>query len=474
MAGTGKSTISRTMAQTFAEKGYLGASFFFKRGEADRGNLAKLFTTLAADLAVREPATASHIKEVLEADPSITTKNAREQFDRLFQQPLSKARSAMKDVPIVIIVDALDECESHDDIKVMIRLFSGTSTQQARQIKIFLTSRPELPPRIGFNAIKGRYQDIVLHETPLPVVTRDIYAFLEYELARIREEYNVSAPCNQRFPPDWPKRSDIKSLAKMAAPLFIFATTACRFIADRKYGNPEKQLMKVLSHQTKRHESTLAETYLFVLNQQIVGLDKQELNETLQEFRNIVGSIVVLATPLPTSAVAQILGIPGRTIDDRLALLHSVLSVPHSAASPVRLLHLSFRDFLLDSNKRGENVFWIDEKQTHAGLAANCLRVLRCLERDICDVGAPGTPRSAIKEIGTYLPPEVQYACLYWPYHTHRAGIHIVDGESTHDFLAGHFLHWIEALSLMGKVSEGLNLIKTLQSLLEVGLCTFA
>lgn len=35
MAGTGKSTISRTMAQTFADTGRLGASFFFKRGEAD-------------------------------------------------------------------------------------------------------------------------------------------------------------------------------------------------------------------------------------------------------------------------------------------------------------------------------------------------------------------------------------------------------------------------------------------------------
>lgn len=35
MAGTGKSTISRTVAHAFAGAGHLGASFFFKRGEAD-------------------------------------------------------------------------------------------------------------------------------------------------------------------------------------------------------------------------------------------------------------------------------------------------------------------------------------------------------------------------------------------------------------------------------------------------------
>ena len=470
MAGTGKSTISRTVALSFADKGYLGASFFFKRGEADRGSLAKFFTTIAADLVVKEPATAPHIKDVLDADPSITTKNAREQFDKLFQQPLSKAMSTMKDDPVVVIVDALDECESDVDIKLMIHLLSRTTAGQSRRIKIFLTSRPELPPRIGFKAIEGTYQDTVLHEMPEPVVESDISAFLEYELAKIREEYNASVAVSRQFRPDWPTQSDIKSLAKMAVPLFIFAATVCRFIADRKYGNPEKQLMKVLTHQTKSHGSTLAETYLLVLNQQIVGLNQQEENETLQEFRNIVGPIIVLATPLSTSAIAQILGISGRTIDDRLALLHSVLSVPQSADSPIRLLHLSFRDFLVGSDKREENVFWIDEKQTHANMAANCLRILGRLKQDICGVRAPGTPRSAVssEDINKCLPPEVQYACLYWVYHIQQAGIHIADDESAHGFLKCHLLHWIEALSLIGKISEGFGLIKTLQSLLKV------
>lgn len=35
MAGTGKSTISRTVAQRLAEEGTLGGSFFFKKGETD-------------------------------------------------------------------------------------------------------------------------------------------------------------------------------------------------------------------------------------------------------------------------------------------------------------------------------------------------------------------------------------------------------------------------------------------------------
>src|SRR5262245_1192451 len=38
MAGTGKSTIARTIAQLFTDQHQLGASFFFKRGEGERGN----------------------------------------------------------------------------------------------------------------------------------------------------------------------------------------------------------------------------------------------------------------------------------------------------------------------------------------------------------------------------------------------------------------------------------------------------
>ena len=51
MAGTGKSTIARTVAKLFADRSQLGASFFFSRGRGDLGHAKKLFTTVAAQLA---------------------------------------------------------------------------------------------------------------------------------------------------------------------------------------------------------------------------------------------------------------------------------------------------------------------------------------------------------------------------------------------------------------------------------------
>ena len=90
MAGTGKSTIARTIAQSFAGQGRLGASFFFKRGEGDRGTASKLFTTIAIDLMIRIPEMRSRIRNVIEVDPSITEKKLNDQFVKLIQEPLLK------------------------------------------------------------------------------------------------------------------------------------------------------------------------------------------------------------------------------------------------------------------------------------------------------------------------------------------------------------------------------------------------
>src|SRR5688572_11858643 len=116
----------------------------------------------------------------------------------------------------------------------------------------------------------------------------------------------------------------------------------------------------------------------------VANKSAEQREEILQQFRHIVGSIIILACPLSTAALARMLDPPRDDIDGRLDMLHSVLSVPSSVNEPVRLLYLSFRDFLL--KKAAENAFWVDEAQTHRAMASNCLRVMGCLRRDICQL----------------------------------------------------------------------------------------
>lgn len=467
MAGTGKSTISRTISRSLSDTGKFGASFFFKKGEADRGVLSKLFTTIASDLLSWRPATIPHIRAALDDDPTIVTKTASEQFKRLVLEPLRRALADNK--PTVIVIDALDECEPDDDIRLLIRLVAQFKPDASRgPIKFFLTSRPELPTRLEFRANKGSYGGLILHDVPESIIKNDLSALLQYQLANIRKDYNNWAEPDDQLDDEWPSTSDFGALVALSTPLFIAAVTICRFIGETRIATPRLQLAKVLSR-NEDDASQLGRLYRPILENMIAGLSPSQETQVLREFRNIVGTIIVLANPLPSSTIATLLGISTDVMNGRLALLHSVLSVPSSIDAPIRVLHLSFRDFLAENDDPNMR-FSIDEKQAHANLASKCLAALRSLRRNIANLNSPGERRPvlSLQPLDLVLPKVLQYACEYWPFHLEKAGSPIADDGEVHQFLREHFLHWIEALAILGKVFDSPALINRVQSVLSV------
>jgi hypothetical protein len=69
LAGTGKSTIAQTFAETSFADGKLGASFFCSRNFDDRSNLRTIFPTLAFQLAHRYPALPREVDSGLDREP---------------------------------------------------------------------------------------------------------------------------------------------------------------------------------------------------------------------------------------------------------------------------------------------------------------------------------------------------------------------------------------------------------------------
>jgi hypothetical protein len=92
----------------------------------------------------------------------------------------------------------------------------------------------------------------------------------------------------------------------------------------------------------------MGQTYLPVLTQQVGTFSEtDEENEYYEEFRKIVGSIVILAELLSIRSLAALLEIDEDTIALRLDDLHSVLYVPTNYEILVRTFYLSFSEFLL-------------------------------------------------------------------------------------------------------------------------------
>ncbi|KAF2192944.1 vegetative incompatibility protein HET-E-1 [Zopfia rhizophila CBS 207.26] len=463
MAGTGKSTIARTIAQSLADQHQLGASFFFKKGEGDRGNASRFFTTITKDLMSHVPGLIPGIRKAIDADPAISEKALKDQFEKLILQPLSETKQAPTIVfGLVVVIDALDECEREEDIQAILQLLARTKDLWPVSLRVFVTSRPELPIRLGFKQVSdGTYQDLILHNIPKETIEHDIALFLAHELGVIREQRSL--------PPSWPGKDQIQALAEMAIPLFIFAATACRYIGDKR-DNPKRRLEIILQYRTVNQVSKLDKTYLPILNQLFDDEDEVSKERQANEFREIVGSIVVLESPLSIVSLAHLLGIPKEDVSCRLDLLHSVLSIPVNEEMPVRLLHLSFRDFLLDIQKRGKSPFWVDERERHKDLASKCLQLMsspKGLRRNMCNLTRPGTLRSEIdnQTIDNPLSPEIRYACRYWVHHLEQSKYRIRNGGPVHTFLQKYLLYWLEAMSLMGEATESICIINSLDLL---------
>lgn len=321
MAGTGKSTISLTVAKSFSTLGQLGASFLFKRGEGDRGNATKFFPTIVSQLITHIPMLKTNVEGAIETNPGIFEEPLEEQCRKLLIEPLLEIVRSNQEAPqLVIVIDALDECDKERDIGSILRLLSQARRLVWRYLRIFVTSRPELIIRLGFRRMSGEiHEDVVLHEIPRPVIEHDITVFMEHKLAEIRGQRGLS--------PDWPGNERIKTLVDLSIPLFIFAATVCRFIADPRW-NPEKRLTIILESRMANQSSKFDQTYFPILNQLLVGQDEIEKEGIVRDFREIVGAIVILEDPLSTVSLARLLDISQEDIDCRLELLHSVLRIP--------------------------------------------------------------------------------------------------------------------------------------------------
>ncbi|KAF3941149.1 Beta-TrCP [Dactylella cylindrospora] len=469
MAGTGKSTLSRTVAGYYGREirpRRLCASFFFDRNEADCNNASRFCSTLATDLMQFFPQLKRYISQALDDDPYIQQKFLGEQFESLIHVPLSRSKLTPSTSTVIIVVDALDECESEGSIRVILNHLSRLKADNVT-FRVFITSRPEAAARSVFQRLSSdAHEDILLHEFQEPSIKHDISILFQHTFKTILDTHPVQHEDPEFvIPVTWPGDDDFESLIKISNPLFISAATICRFISRPEF-DPRERLRSILESRTTSSLG-LDLIYQTVLNQVTIGQTESDKKLIITNFRYIVGTIILLETPLSKTSLSWILDLPESKISTSLRSLHSVLRIPREKILPVKTLHLSFREFLL-SPEAGP--FQVDEQGMHLKIAEQCIELLSSkhrLRKDICKLGSPGALAIDINKetINDHLSPDIQYACSYWVRHLKRGNIELLDDDIFHNFLKDHLLHWLEATSLLGISEKVVHLIKDLQSL---------
>ena len=462
IAGEGKSTVAKTVAVDLQRDSKLGASFFFKSDEIDRANATKFFTTIATQLAQRIDGMKAHIAEFLNNELSGYDKSMQRQFEDLIAAPLRKSNYQSSHSSFIIVVDALDECRE-TDLKHVVELLAQCELFGIRSL---ITSRPDAPVKKAFAGLEHtQYRQVILRDHTRDTIHHDIALFLEGQFQQLRKGMSPSRS-------DWPGRDAIEALTRRSVPLFIFATTVCAFIAKDDFFGPDEQLEAVLAESS---EDRLAQTYLPVLRRLIKDQTPKQATSIIEEFRSLVGPIVLSAEPMPVDFVIKLHGLKSREqLRARLGRLHSVLHVgldDNEEDQTIHPFHLSFRDFLVEPDEPHD--FQINEPKVHASIANTCFSLMMeagNLRQDICAVKKPGTRRLDIDPdvINKHIGPALAYACRFWLYHQVRSGEFLDDSHQVYHFLTRHFLYWFEAMVWLGRVYDVLPVLRQLKLFIAV------
>ena len=451
LAGIGKSTVAQTIAERADNLHLLGASFFFSRDEADRRSAEKFYTTIAFQLCNYDERFEQAIGDALlkQDGTAAMSKEPLKQLGTLIVEPLRHLVDQCPH-PLVIVVDALDECDEEDGLAVL-----ETLEHLVRKLPFFrvvITSRPR--PRLG--KIFNNHKIFHMHNIEDKVVDNDIRLYLKYRLSceQVTEHLNLK---DQWGADD----CDVESLVRAAGRLFIIASTAVLFILDTFVRNPASQMKKLLHALAKDKTpfKTLNSFYTIILRSAVpTGCDR----DIVERYQTVIGAIVVVQDPLPLEALANLIGLNSADVRAVLDHLQSVILLGSNAVP--RIYHKSFLDFVTDAEYCKDNDLQIIPMDQHTRIAVRCFDVMNTrLKRNILGLGTPAQfmdNSAALKaegmssdQAGEKISLELRYACVYWANHFEVAdteGADLIDKVGA--FIKEHLLHWFEALSLIRRL----------------------
>ena len=351
------------MAELCSEQNLLAASFFLSRPQR-RTSCKQLFTTIAYQLSLLDPAI-FRLTEKIASD--CLQKKHDHQLQTLIIDPLLAAQTGTLNT-MVVVIDALDECEDEDMVERIISLLARIQPPPSRLPLLFLiTSRsePYIAARFGSSDICSTTFSLDLREFHPQA---DISLYLSCSM---REIYEKRRHVMRNVAPPWPSPKDHQDLVTQSSELFIFASTVLKFLDDKRR-RPDQQLRIILDIENPSNSSAYGN--LDKLYSHIIPVPGED-----EGSHSVLGIIMLLFKPLSIEDLAHLLQ---RDSDDiRLALqgLHSVLLISDDEDNhpriPIRPFHSSLRDFLLDRSRSGPS--YIDLPVKHGDVARVCMQFMK-------------------------------------------------------------------------------------------------
>ncbi|KAF8337928.1 uncharacterized protein EI90DRAFT_3118383 [Cantharellus anzutake] len=409
VAGAGKTSVAHSVAEECTQEGILLSIFFFRVGEQTRPD--HLFSGIAKSLAKHDPDCRASIISALQKDPNLSTATFTEQFKKLVAKPIKTSPS---DRPMVIIIDALDECNSEDKVfEHLADILRKEVPSLPSNIKFLVTSR-----QFG---LVDRFFSLNYPIERLSINISDDANVQDcgiYVRAQLRELMDVHPNLKEELEGE-DEDEMARHITGRAGGLFIWISTIFHYMKVAN-GDPMRMLKKLLN--TGVHQSNVAaEEMMDRLYASILEKCNWKDGDFAHDYPIVMGAILVAQQPLSAAAWDAILS-PFLTSPIRCTLteLAPLLSGVKDRHMPIRILHQSFRDFIVNRIDVNLCRYAVDATRENARVALRCTQILN---QDLSSVEGLGLIESlTVRDVLPSIPPEklsehLHYACRHIVYH---------------------------------------------------------
>jgi len=456
MAGTGKSTIAQSICNRLDADKMLAASFFCSRSVGgSRSDARKIVPTIASQLAYYIEGFMPHVCDVL-WKPDRTGLPIDKQLKQLLWEPLDKAfidsrGSLSYDLPLIVVVDALDECLDIGAEEFVRSLLHRFEHDLPVYLRFLLLSRSEQHIGIPIKATTVDVSRFELHGIPYSIVNEDIRKYVETDIAQMSSKRNWGK--------EWYTQDDIDFIVIQSDILFIYAATFLRYLQDSRF-RPEKrlQILRQLTFTANTEKAgPLRPLHLLysIILENLGEADDLEAFE-VDLVRNILFILSCLPTPIPIPTIADLIRAELSEVRDCITSLSSVVFLPPESreeTEPVKALHASFPEFVRSSSPLFPTHFRFSVGEYHGLFFVRCLDILneRLREGLLGKSAYRKTDVDAvpIRIVAACVSSGLRYAAQYWISHAMNAELNKIQdtmSQPMSKFVDQHLLHWLECL----------------------------
>lgn len=355
-----------------------------------------------------------------------------------------------KNISLILIIDGLDECQTNlrELLDMIMQKWSSYS-----HVKWIISSRnwPSIHERLDSAGQLSL-------ELNAKSVSTAVELYIQHKVHQLEKL--------KRY--DLGTRDGVQQqLVKNADGTFLWVALVCQYL-EKMQRDPLTKLQKLPPGLNPLYKRMMKE---------ILESEDMELEDT-NLCKQILGFMAVAYRPTTLKELASFIETseaPSNNIDSLktdIGLCGSFLTVRDNT---VYFVHQSAKDFLVD--KASNEIFPSGMGEVHHTIFSRSLQMMRrTLQRDIYSLHMPGFPINQVK------PPEpdplasVRYSCIHWVKHLHdyhsckMAKPHedLQDGGIVDNFLRKNYLHWLEALALLGGIPEGVLAMSQLADLVQV------